>query len=454
MDDFRRAARKAGMFLGVLLCALVMAAGAAFADEPELAKSKVTLRVHGVFVLRLKNAEGTVKWANTNTKILKVVYHDATRIVVRAKKSGSAKIRCSVNGRKLSCSFKVKAVKGIPPKMTVIEGDRITFRQDKKKKGVWSTSDEAIAKVTGKKKALSKKFRFLDVGTVTITEKIGKKEYSCKVTVLTKQGRRTRTESQAGTGSAPVIPSRVQQLIRNCHEIGAVVEADVAAGVRWEYWNSSSHRSELTFEETRAKKKTWTNCMGGVSFALKLHGLVPHEAVRWYAVGAKKKSPAGIYWLGPNHNQSEADARRYVETIPVFRKVQDAIADGTIRPGDMLTYNSMDHINVYLGNMTSFDTGHAFCTGSGDGARYQRWVGPTPYLGRTCAYIVRLKEVVGAPDTPAGGTTQTQTTPTGGTTQTQTTPAGGTTQTQTTPTGGTTQTQTTPAGGTTQAKTP
>ena len=41
--------------------------------------------------------------------------------------------------------------------------------------------------------------------------------------------------------------------------------------------------------------------------------------------------------------------------------------------------------------------GCIFCSGSGEGARYQRWIGPTPYLTRTCSYVMRLKEVVDPP---------------------------------------------------------
>ncbi len=383
--------RKAFWGTGILLCALFLLCCTALADEPVLNRSKVRLTVNNAFVLRVKNAEGEVKWKNSNKKVLKVVYSDSSRIVVKARKPGTAKIRCRVDGISKVCRFTVKAVKGIPKKMTVIEGDKVWFRQNDKT-GKWKSSDEKIAKISGNKKARSKKIRFRDVGTVKITEKIGKKKYTCKVTVLTKEGYKTRPvvpeNSASGETGQPM--TRVWRFILNLYEISQQVDADIAAGITWAYYNTSSHRSATTFEETRAQGKTWTNCMGGVTFALRLHDLVGPEGVRWF--GAK----GGVNWFGA---QAEADARRYFDVIPVFKKVQDGIADNSIQPGDILIYKSMVHVNVYVGNMLSFDTGHAFCSRSGEGAPYERWMGPTPYLNYTCCYVMRLKEVVDPPVT-------------------------------------------------------
>ena len=372
------------------LCLLMtwMMSTAAMAGGASLTNKKISLTQKSVHVLRVKNASGNASWKVSNKKVLGIVYKDSTRIVLRAKKKGTAKVTCKVDGKKLTCKYTVKTVKGIPKKLTLIEGDKIKFKQSSKK-GTWTSSNESIARISGKRKAKSKTIRFMDIGTVKITEKIGKKRYSCTIRVLTKQGLKERP---APVETAPT-PSRVTQFIQNCYEIGRVVDADIAAGVAWAYYNSSGHRSASTFEETRAQGKTWTNCMGGVTFALRLHDLVGSEGVRWFA------TKGGINWLTPAA-QSEADARRYFDVIPVLKKVGDAIADGTIHPGDILTYRSMVHVNVYLGDMLSYDTGHAFCSGSGEGARYQRWIGPTPYQGYTCCYVLRLKEVVGAPDTP------------------------------------------------------
>lgn len=376
--------RKGLLFAGILMMALVLLRLPARADEPALSRGKVTLQVHNAFVLRLKNpqAMGPVKWRNSNQSVLSVVYYNTSRIVVRAERAGTAKIRCIVGGKKLVCRFTVKNTKGIPKKMTVIEGDRVKFRYSSTP-GLWSSSDESIAPITGRKKIRSKIVRFNDVGKVVITEKIWRKKYRCQVTVLTKDGYKSRQAAEQASKT-----TRVWQFILNLFEIAQTVDADIAAGVPWAYYNSSSHRSEFTFEATRAAGKPWTNCQGGVAFGLQLHGLVGFEGTRWY--GTK----GSIHF---NDAQAEIDAHRYFDIIKVGKSVQDGIADNTIHPGDILFYNSIVHVNVYLGNMYSYDTGHAFCSGSGEGARYQRWIGPTPYLTRTCSYVMRLKEVVDPP---------------------------------------------------------
>ena len=203
--------RKGLFFAGILMMALVLLCLPARADEPALSRGKVTLQVHNAFVLRLKNpqAMGPVKWRNSNQSVLSVVYYNTSRIVVRAERPGTAKIRCIVGGKKLVCRFTVKNSKGIPKKMTVIEGDRVKFRYSSTP-GLWSSSDESIAPITGRKKIRSKMVRFNDVGKVVITEKIWRKKYRCQVTVLTKDGYKSRQAAE-------------QALYKNIEGVGAQI---------------------------------------------------------------------------------------------------------------------------------------------------------------------------------------------------------------------------------------
>ena len=125
-----------------------------------------------------------------------------------------------------------------------------------------------------------------------------------------------------------------------------------------------------------------TNCMGGVSFALKDIG-IPSSALQWYG------SVGEIRWL---NDHAKADAEKYFEIIKIKTKTfAQCYKDGTILPGDVLTYMEMAHANLYLGQGTSFDTGHAYCKGSGEGAEFTKWVGLSPYQNKKIAYIIRLK---------------------------------------------------------------
>ena len=122
--------------------------------------------------------------------------------------------------------------------------------------------------------------------------------------------------------------------------------------------------------------------MGGVIFALKEAG-IPGSALDWY--GDKGK----IVWL---NDKAESNARKYFDIIAVKTKtVKQCMEDGTLRPGDIITYMTITHTNAYYAENKSYDTGHAFCNGSGEGAEFTKWIGTTPYKGYKVAYIFRVK---------------------------------------------------------------
>lgn len=171
------------------------------------------------------------------------------------------------------------------------------------------------------------------------------------------------------------------QVIAAAKHINTVMKSDNKAGHQWRYFNSK--RSENTFEKTRKAGKYYTNCMGGVAFTCKEAGL-PGDALDWYGSCGK------IVWTTKD---AERWAKKYFNIISVKTKtVKQCIADGTLQPGDIVTYMSMSHTNMYLGNNKSFDSGHAFCNGSGEGAPYLKWIGTTPHKAYKVAFIFRLKK--------------------------------------------------------------
>lgn len=168
----------------------------------------------------------------------------------------------------------------------------------------------------------------------------------------------------------------VQRLVAKCLQFNDYVILDAI----WRYYNNK--KSAPTFWETRDKKLFMTNCMGAVAFALKDIG-IPASALQWY--GQK----GGIRWLTDN---ARKEAEKYFDIFEIKTKtVNQCIKDGTIVFGDIITYMGMNHTNIYLGNGTSYDAGHAYCKGSGEGAEYQKWVGETPYGTYKVACIIRLK---------------------------------------------------------------
>lgn len=176
---------------------------------------------------------------------------------------------------------------------------------------------------------------------------------------------------------------KIDKFISALKAINTIMLKDTAAGLFWQYFNGK--RSEPTFAATRKAGKRWTNCFGGPAFAHKRAKTVPSEGLGWYFV------KGGIHFLS---KEDEKNFYEYFDLIKIEGKktVKQAMKDGTMQKGDMVGYMSIGHTNVYLGNGKSFDSGHAFCEGSGEGARYKKWIGPTPYQGYKIWGLARLKE--------------------------------------------------------------
>ena len=175
---------------------------------------------------------------------------------------------------------------------------------------------------------------------------------------------------------------KVDAFINALKTINKVMRADNAVGHQWKYYNTK--RSQSTFDATRKSGKYYTNCAGGVYFGLKKAKLVTGDQCGWY--GTK----GGIHWTDANSRQK---AKKVFKIINFKGKtVGAAIKDGSLKPGDILTYMNISHTNVYIGNGKSFDAGHAYCNGSGEGAKFVRWIGTTPYQGYRIAQVLRLKD--------------------------------------------------------------
>ena len=84
----------------------------------------------------------------------------------------------------------------------------------------------------------------------------------------------------------------------------------------------------------------------------------------------------------------------YCKVIHVNGKktVQKALKDGTLQPGDIVTYVDIQHTNIYAGDGRWYDAGHAYCKESGEGAKFISWYGKTLYYDQKIAYIIRYKE--------------------------------------------------------------
>lgn len=184
--------------------------------------------------------------------------------------------------------------------------------------------------------------------------------------------------------------AKVDAFIAALKAMNKQIKADIVDKKQWRYYNG--RRSEKTFDAARKAGKYFTNCSGGVYWGLKKAGLATGNQCNWY--GTK----GGIRWVAAD---GEKKAKEIFDIIDFKGKtVGKAINDGSLKPGDIITYKTISHTNVYIGNGKSFDAGHAYCKESGEGAKFIKWIGSTPYKNYQIAQVLRLKDVREPSKTP------------------------------------------------------
>jgi hypothetical protein len=162
-----------------------------------------------------------------------------------------------------------------------------------------------------------------------------------------------------------------------------LMKEDIQNGKAWKYCNNTRLKAN-SFENARKKDKRRINCVDGVQWALKTAG-VPGSALAWY--GARGGL---IQWCGIH---AEANCRKYFDLIKVGNKtVLQLYNAGVLCEGDILTYVTMNHTNAYIGSGKSFDSGHEYADGSGEGAVFRKWIGDLAHKDRLVGYILRLKD--------------------------------------------------------------
>ena len=165
--------------------------------------------------------------------------------------------------------------------------------------------------------------------------------------------------------------------------MNSTVKADNKAGHQWKYCNVTKKKAR-NFEAARKAGKYLINCVDGPQWAIKIAGGVPSNALAWYCQNGR------IVWCSEN---AASEAKKYFKIIRVGNKtVRQLQSSGTLLPGDILGYVSMSHTNCWYGKNKTFDSGHAFAFGSGEGARIKKLIGSLKYGNMKVSYIIRLKD--------------------------------------------------------------
>jgi hypothetical protein len=158
---------------------------------------------------------------------------------------------------------------------------------------------------------------------------------------------------------------------------------DNGNGHQWKYCNDSSKKAR-DFETARKKGKFLINCVDGTAWAALIAG-IPSKALSFYGGDGK------IVLCGSN---AEKEAKKVFQIIKTGGKTVKQLYDNCeLCDGDILLgYQGMCHTNAYYGGTKSFDSGHAYASGGGEGAKIKKLIGNLSHKNSRVNYILRIKD--------------------------------------------------------------
>ncbi|WP_283683264.1 glucosaminidase domain-containing protein [Parablautia sp. Marseille-Q6255] len=191
-----------------------------------------------------------------------------------------------------------------------------------------------------------------------------------------------RVYDESGTQIYPPAAQISGDIIAVCKVFQKQLKADIAAGKSWEYRNPSKYLEEQ-WNKALKKGKRACNCALLARWALKEAGLIPQDTGIFYG-----KLGGTISWGAG----TKAAVTKTCDLIKIGNKtVKQLITSGDLQPGDIVTYVTMQHTNIYAGSGKWYDAGHAYCKGSGEGATYKSWYGDGQYDNQRVGYIIRRR---------------------------------------------------------------
>ncbi len=180
-----------------------------------LSETKIEMDEGSDEALSINNYENQkVKWTSSDESIATV-----ENGIIHAKKEGKVTITATIDKKDYTCDVTVnKLVKVIDQKeMTVIKGGQgqLTITNVDPEKIKWGTSDYGIATVA------NGTVYGLKTGKVTITGKVGKKTYTCKVTVVRNPDTETKTKAaDVSLGGIEVLNTKGKVLYKSSAKTG------------------------------------------------------------------------------------------------------------------------------------------------------------------------------------------------------------------------------------------
>lgn len=180
-----------------------------------LSETKIEMDEESDEALSINNYENQkVEWSSSDKSIATV-----ENGIIHAKKEGTVTITATIDKKDYTCKVTVhKLIKVIDQKeMTVIKGGQgqLTITNVDPEKIKWDTSDYGIATVA------NGTVYGLKTGKATITGKVGKKTYTCKVTVVRNPDTETKTKAaDISLGGIEVLNAKGKVLYKSSAKTG------------------------------------------------------------------------------------------------------------------------------------------------------------------------------------------------------------------------------------------
>lgn len=180
-----------------------------------LSETKIEMDEESDETLSINNYENQkVEWSSSDKSIATV-----ENGIIHAKKEGTVTITATIDKKDYTCKVTVhKLIKVIDQKeMTVIKGGQgqLTITNVDPEKIKWDTSDYGIATVA------NGTVYGMKTGKATITGKVGKKTYTCKVTVVRNPDTETKTKAaDISLGGIEVLNTKGKVLYKSSAKTG------------------------------------------------------------------------------------------------------------------------------------------------------------------------------------------------------------------------------------------
>ena len=193
----------------MFLLSLTMIAPTQVEAAVKINKKTVTLTVGKTLQLKVSGTKSKVTWSSNKKSVATVTKKGK----VTAKKKGTATITAKVSKKKYSCKVTVKApaVKLSEKSKTLTVGQSFNLSLKNTKSSVkWSTSNKKVAAI---KKVSKYKYKVTGrkTGTATITAKVGKKKYNCKVSVKDPKLNKTKLSLKVGSSETLILSGTDQK---------------------------------------------------------------------------------------------------------------------------------------------------------------------------------------------------------------------------------------------------